>query len=65
MSVGAVALVLGVLVVLLLRTRQLRAGSCVVCILFGLVIGATPAGPAINEGLTAAGSWLWEQVNSL
>ncbi len=65
MSVAAVALVLGVLVVLLLRTRQLRAGSCVVCILFGLVIGATPAGPAINEAVNGAGTWLWGQVTTL
>lgn len=65
MSIAAVAVVLAALVVLLLRTRQLRLGSCVVCILFGLVIGATPAGPAVNEALTAAGTWLWEQVTAL
>jgi hypothetical protein len=64
-SVAAVAVILAALVVLLLRTRQLRAGSCMVCVLLGLVIGATPAGPAVNEGLTAAGTWLWEQVSSL
>ena len=65
MSVVAVAVVLALLVVLLLRTRQLRIGSCLVCILLGLVIGATPAGPAVNEGLTAAGTWLWGQVTTL
>jgi len=64
-SVAAVALVLAALVVLLLRTRQLRIGSCVVCVLLGLVLGATPAGPAVNEALTAAGTWLWEQVSTL
>jgi hypothetical protein len=65
MSVAAVAIVLAALVVLLLRTKQLKAGGCVVCVLLGLVIGATPAGPAVNEGLTAAGTWLWEQVSTL
>ena len=65
MSVAAVAVILIALVILLLRTRQLRIGSCVVCVLLGLVLGATPAGPAVNEGLTAAGSWLWEQVTTL
>lgn len=65
MSVAAVALVLAALVILLLRTRQLRIGSCVVCVLLGLVLGATPAGPAVNEALTAAGTWLWEQVSTL
>ena len=65
MSVAAAAVILALLVVLLLRTRQLRIGSCVVCVLLGLVLGATPAGPAVNEGLTAAGMWLWEQVTTL
>ena len=65
MSVAAVAVVLTALVILLLRTRQLRIGSCVVCVLLGLVLGATPAGPAVNEALTAAGTWLWEQVSTL
>ena len=65
MSVVAVAVVLGALVVLLLRTSQVRAGSAVVCVLLGLVLGATPAGPAINEVVNGAGEWLWEQVTAL
>lgn len=43
MSVAAVALVLGALVVLLLRTSRLGFGSAVVCVLFGLVMASTPA----------------------
>jgi hypothetical protein len=65
MSVVAVAVVLGALVVLLLRTNQVRIGSAVVCMLLGLVLGATPAGPAINEAVNGAGAWLWEQVTGL
>ena len=65
MSVVAVAVVLAALVVLLLRTNQVRIGSAVVCVLLGLVLGATPAGPAINEAVNGAGVWLWEQVTEL
>ena len=51
MSVVAVALVLGALVILLLRTSKLGLGSAVVCMLFGLVIAATPAGPSVHQAL--------------
>ena len=65
MSVVAVAVVIAAVVVLLLRTNQLKIGSAVVCILLGLVLGATPAGPAINEAVNGAGAWLWGQVTEL
>ncbi len=65
MSVVAVALVLGALVVLLLRTARLGVGSAVVCILFGLVVATTPAGPTVQVALDSSGSWLWGQVSDL
>jgi hypothetical protein len=65
MSVAAVALVLGALVVLLLRTARLGVGSAVVCILFGLVLATTPAGPTVQVALDSSGAWLWGQVSDL
>jgi hypothetical protein len=65
MSVVAVAVVLGGLLLLLLRTNQLRFGSALVAVIFGLVLGSTPAGPAVNEALSESGTWLWGQVRSL
>ncbi len=65
MSVVAVAVVLAALVVLLLRTNQLKVGSALVCVLLGLVLGATPAGPAISDAVNGAGAWLWAQVTEL
>ena len=65
MSVVAVAVVLAALAILLLRTNQLKVGSALVCVLLGLVLGATPAGPAINEAVNGAGAWLWAQVTEL
>lgn len=65
MSVVAVALVLAALMVLLLRTSKLGLGSAVVCVLFGLVLASTPAGPAVHDALDSSGAWLWGQVSSL
>ena len=65
MSVVAVALVLGLLLVLLLRTNQLGAGSALVAVVFGLVLGSTPAGPVVNDALSQVGDWTWGQVRSL
>ncbi len=65
MSVAAVALVLGALVVLLLRTANLGLGSATVCVLFGLVVALTPAGPTVDEALNSSGVWFWAQVSSL
>jgi hypothetical protein len=64
-STVGVAVVLGGLVVLLLRTSQLRLGSALVCMVFGLVLGVTPAGPSVHRALESSGSWVWGQVNSL
>jgi hypothetical protein len=65
MGVVGVALVLGALVLLLLRTAKLGVGSALVCILFGLVVAITPAGPTVNQALHSSGDWLWGQVSTL
>jgi hypothetical protein len=65
MSVVAVAVILGALLLLLLRTSQLSLGSALVAIIFGLVLAGTPAGPVVSEALHQAGVWAWGQVRSL
>ena len=65
MSVVGFAVVLGALVVLLLRTSNLGLGSALVCVLFGLVLAITPAGPTVHSALDSSGAWLWQQVSTL
>jgi len=65
MSVVGFAVVLGALVLLLLRTAKLGLGSALVCVLFGLVVAITPAGPAVHQAMDSSGAWLWGQVSSL
>jgi hypothetical protein len=64
MSVVTVAVLLGIIVLLLLRSRQVRAEIAVVCVLFGLVLGATPAGPAVSQFLEFVGNWIWNLLQS-
>jgi regulator of protease activity HflC (stomatin/prohibitin superfamily) len=65
MSVVAVGLLLGVLVVFLIRVKQVKVGGAAVCIIFGLVLGATPAGPQVNRTLDQAGTSVWAWVQAL
>jgi hypothetical protein len=65
MSVVAVAVVFGGLVLLLLNTRQVKFGSAAACVVFGLVLGVTPAGPPVQSALESTGSWVWGQVSAL
>ena len=65
MSVVAVAVVLGLLVLLLLRTRALGAGGALTCVVFGLVLGVSPAGPVVHSALNSAGGWAWSTLNGL
>jgi hypothetical protein len=40
-SVVGACVLLGAVVVMMLRTRQVHLGSAVVCVVFGLVLGST------------------------
>ena len=65
MSITAVLVILGALVVLLLRTRSLRFFGALVCIVFGAVLGLSPIGPASADVLNAVGTWVYDSLQSL
>lgn len=65
MSVVGTAVVLGLLVALMLKMKIARLSVVVVCVLFGLVVGATPIGDGVNRALTGLGAWTWRQLVSL
>ena len=64
MSVVACAVLLGLFVLLLVRVRQVGFLAALVCVVFGFVLGATPAGPQVNQALSSVGGWVWEQVQA-
>ena len=65
MSTVGTAVVLGLVVALLVKWKIVRPAAAVACILFGLVLGATPIGDQVNASLTLLGSWLAGQVAGL
>lgn len=65
MSVVGAAVVLGLLVAVMLKMKIARATVVIVCVLFGLVVGATPIGDGVNEALTSLGDWVWRQLVAL
>jgi hypothetical protein len=64
MSVTVTAVLLALAVVLLIRSSKVQFGGALVCVVFGLVLGATPAGPVVNSTLSAFGSWVWSQATT-
>ena len=65
MSVIGAAIILGLVVVALLRLKVARPVAVVVCVLFGLVLGATPIGDGLYSGVASVGVWLSDAVTGL
>lgn len=65
MSVTAVLVILGALVVLLIRTRWLRFSGAVVCVVFGIVLSMSPMGPASADVIASVGSWAYGSLQNL
>ena len=65
MSVVGAAIILGLVVAGLVRMKIARPVVAIVCILFGLVLGATPIGDGLYAGVAAVGAWLSDAVTGL
>lgn len=65
MTAVSVALVLALVLLLLMKGNGLSPFPAVVAVIFGLVLSATPAGPAINGALDATGGWIWSNGRTL
>ena len=65
MSTTAVAVLLGVLVAFMIKSRWVRASGAVVCVLFGLVLSTSPAGPAVGSVVGDVGDWTWSTLREM
>jgi hypothetical protein len=65
MSTTAVAVILAVLVAFMIKSRWVRASGAVVCVLFGLVLSASPAGPAVGSVVGDVGDWTWTTLREM
>ncbi len=62
MSVVGAAIILGLIVAALLRMKAARPVVVIVCVLFGLVLGATPIGDGLYGAVASMGGWLSDAV---
>ena len=58
MSVVGAAIILGLIVAALLKMKVARPVVVIVCVLFGLVLGATPIGDGLYAAVASVGAWL-------
>ena len=65
MSVVGAAIILGLVVAALVKMKVARPVVVIVCVLFGLVLGATPIGDALYSGVAAVGLWLSDVMASI
>jgi hypothetical protein len=65
MSATAVAVILGVLMAFMIKSRWVRASGAVVCVLFGLVLATSPAGPAVGSVMGDVGDWTWTTLREM
>lgn len=55
MGVVGAAIILGLIVAVLVRMHTARLPVALICVLFGLVLGATPIGHSVYSGVAWAG----------
>ena len=65
MSVLGATLILGIVVVLLIKWKLVKAFVAIVCILFGLVLAVTPIGGVVINVVTAVGDFTATQIGRL
>ena len=65
MSVIGAAVILGLVVAGLVKMKIARPTVAVICILFGLVLGATPIGDGLYSGVASVGVWLSDAATGL
>ena len=65
MSIVAAAVLLGLIVVLLIKWKLVKGVVAVVCVLFGLVLGATPIGDGVVHVVKSVGAFTSDQLARL
>lgn len=58
MTVVGAAVILGLLVAVMIKMKIARPTVAVVCVLFGLVLGATPIGDGLYDAVASLGRLL-------
>lgn len=65
MSTVGVAVVLFLIIAALVHMKAARLIVVIICVLFGLVLGASPIGDGVNAALAAIGGWTAKRIGEL
>jgi hypothetical protein len=65
MTLTATAVVFGLLVLMAMKANWARPLGAFICVVFGLVLGASPAGPAVNAVMTDLGTSVWQSLQGM
>lgn len=65
MSTVGAALILFVIIAAMVNMKVARLTVVIVCVLFGLVLGASPIGDGVNAALAAIGGWTAKRISEL
>ena len=65
MTVVGAAIILALIVAALVKMKTARPVVVIVCVLFGLVLGATPIGDGLYAGVASVGAWLADALAGL
>ena len=65
MTAVGVAVILAIVIAALVHMKVARVTVVVICVLFGLVLGATPIGDGLNAGLAFIGQAAAERIAAL
>jgi hypothetical protein len=64
-SVIGAAIILGLIVAALVKIKVARPVVVIVCVLFGLVLGATPIGDAAYSAVASVGGWFSDALTGV
>lgn len=65
MSLLAIAVVLGALIALFMKAGWVKPAPGLVCVAFGVLVAAGPAGPPILSALQRGGDWVSSSLATL
>ena len=65
MSLTATALVFGLLVLMAMKANWAKPAGAFVCVVFGLVLGASAAGPSVNAVMADLGTSVWHALKGM
>ena len=65
MSLVAATVVLGLVVVVLVKVKQVNIAAAAVCSVFGVLLAVSPVGPNVYDALTVLGGWTTSWVGAL